>query len=204
MANANYDTKELCRVFGLNSSTYYAQVNEKPLCEQKKKMLEIIEQTALETKFSYGKRRMQQQLKLAGFNIGIYQTATLMKTAKVVAIKPKKKHHYPNGGLSDTKIENILNREFKQPKANTHWVGDITYIRHHQDFSYLACVLDLGTKEIVGWALSKHPNAELAKAALRNAISRKNPNTRQLLFHSDQGVQYTANMFAVYCTPWSE
>jgi len=63
----------------------------------------------------------------------------------------------------------------------------------------LAAVFDLGAKEVVGWALSKHPTAELAKQALANAVSRKRPETSKLLFHSDQGSQYSANMFAEYC-----
>ena len=82
--------------------------------------------------------------------------------------------------------------------VNTHWVGDITYVRTHQGWSYLACVLDLGSKEIVGWAMSKHPNAALAKEALRHAVRRQQPDTSKLLFHSDQGVQYSANLFVDY------
>jgi putative transposase len=74
-------------------------------------------------------------------------------------------------------------------------VGDITYIATHQGWSYLACVLDLSTKEIVGYALSQSPNAQLVKEALVNAIKRQQPTTDFLLFHSDQGVQYSAFEF---------
>ena len=199
MAHSRFTTKELCGVFELTLSTFYDQVKEKPVSWEENNILTIIKQTAIDTKNTYGKRRMKKQLKLEGVTIGIHRTSTLMKQANVVAIRPRKKHYYPNGGVSDIKIKNVLNRQFDQPKANTHWVGDITYIRNHQGWSYLACVFDLGTKEIVGWSLSKHPDAELAKQALTNAISRKKPNTSQLLFHSDQGTQYTANLFAKYC-----
>ena len=199
MANSDYTITELCEVFELNQSTYFDQIKEKKFAEEKKKILSILKQTAQVSKNTYGRRRMQQQLKLEGITIGIHKTASLMKEAKIVAIKPKKRHYYPNGGISDKKIDNILDRQFNQAKTNTHWVGDITYIRNHQGWSYLASVLDLGTKEIVGWALSKSPDAQLAKAALSNAIGRKQPETSKLLFHSDQGTQYTANMFAVYC-----
>ena len=199
MANNDYTTKELCDVFEINQSTYFDRAKEKPLAVENNKIVTIIKQTATETQHTYGKRRMQKELNNQGINIGIHKTASLMKKTKIVAIKPKKKHYYPNGGVCDIKIENVLDRQFNQAKANTHWVGDITYIRNHQGWSYLASVLDLGTKEIVGWALSKKPDAELAKAALNNAIKRKKPNTSKLLFHSDQGTQYTAKMFAVYC-----
>jgi transposase InsO family protein len=199
MAKNDYTIKELCEVFDINQSTYYDQINDKPIAEEKKKILSLLKQTAIETQYTYGKRRMQKQLHKQGIIIGIHKTASMMKKAKIVAIKPKKKHYYPNGGICDIKIDNVLNRQFNQPKSNTHWVGDITYIRNHQGWSYLATVMDLGSKEIVGWALSKTPNAELVKAALQNAINRKRPDTSKLLFHSDQGTQYTANMFAVYC-----
>jgi len=88
-----------------------------------------------------------------------------------------------------------MNFLFIRYQADTHWVGDITYIRSHQGWSYLATVLDLGSLEIVGHALSKTPDAALAKQALMNAIALKQPNTKALLFRSDQGVQYDASAF---------
>ena len=199
MAHPYYTIKELCRVFDISLSTYFEQIKDKPIAEEKKKIISIIKQTAKETKNSYGKRRMKKRLNNHGIDIGIHKTVSLMKEAQIVAIRPRKRHYYPNGGISNVKVKNILNREFNQPKTNTHWVTDITYIRNHQGWSYLAAILDLGTKEIVGWSLSKTPDTELAKSALRNAIQRKNPNTKNLLLHSDQGTQYTSNMFDVYC-----
>jgi len=79
--------------------------------------------------------------------------------------------------------------------AKSALVGDITYIRTWQGWSYLACVMDLSSKEVVGYALSQSPNAQLAVEALNNAIKRKQPNTQGLLFHSDQGIQYSASLF---------
>ncbi|WP_127471317.1 IS3 family transposase [Thiomicrorhabdus aquaedulcis] len=115
-------------------------------------------------------------------------------TKLVVAKRPKKPHYYPVGKELPN-IPNHLNREFNPPNINTHWVGDITYIRSHQGWSYLATVMDLGNKEIVGYEISKTPDAQLAKRALINAIAKHQPDTTQLMFHSDQGVQYTANLF---------
>ena len=142
---------------------------------------------------------MQKELQLYGIKIGIFKVASLMKLANIQAITPRKKHYYPKERVSKIISDNILNREFNQKTPNTHWVGDITYIRNHQGWSYLATVLDLATKEIVGWSLSQKPNAKLAKKALQNAIRRKQPDTSKLLFHSDRGVQYTSNLFVNYC-----
>ena len=194
-----YHTKELCQLLKLPRSSYYYKIKDKPVNDNTNAMIKLIKQTAIEVKHTYGKRRMQVALKNKGWTIGVYQTATLMKKANVVAIRPKKRHYYPNAGIVNKKAENLLNREFEQPSINTHWVGDITYIKTYQGWSYLASVVDLSSKQVVGWALSKQPNAQLAKDALVNAIYRHQPNTHQLMFHSDQGVQYCANMFAQYC-----
>ena len=199
MANSDYTVTELCKVFGQKLSTYYDQVKMKLACPEKLEIIRVLKESAIEFDNTYGKRRMKKVLEHNGIKIGLHKTASMMKLAKVKAIKPKKKHCYPDGGQSNEAVDNLLDRQFDQPMVNTHWVGDITYIRSHQGWSYLAAVFDLGAKEVVGWALSKQPTAELAKRALANAIRRKQPDTSQLLFHSDQGTQYTANMFAVYC-----
>jgi putative transposase len=121
-----------------------------------------------------------------------------MKRAHVVAIRPQKKHYYPDNGKEQKYFPNLLNRQFNPETINTHWVGDITFVRTHQGWSYLASVLDLASKEIVGRAFSQHPNAELAKQALQHAIKMQQPDTAQLMFHSDQGVQYSAHLFTKY------
>jgi len=157
-----------------------------------------IKSIANETNNSYGRRRMKLELINRGFELGEYQTATLMNRAKIVAICPKKRHRYPNNGLEDKYFPNLLNREFRPCRINTRWVGDITYVKTHQGWSYLACVLDLASKEIVGWAFSQSPNAELAKKALQHAIKMQQPKTNQLMFHSDQGTQYSAHLLAGY------
>jgi len=70
---------------------------------------------------------MTVELNNNGFQLGLHQTATLMKKAEVVAIRPMKRHYYPNNGLEDKYFPNLLNREFTPNTLNTHWVGDITY-----------------------------------------------------------------------------
>jgi len=194
-ANPKFKITELCQVFSLPISSYYYQNKEKPMDVEKEKIMVAIKTIAVDTQSTYGKRRMQPALKAKGFSLGLHKTTSLMKAAKVVAIKPKKKHYYPNAGKTHFKADNLLKREFHQEKANTHWVGDITYIRQHHGWSYLACVMDLGSKEIVGYSISQSPNAELVKEALDNAIKKQQPDTATLLFHSDQGVQYSADLF---------
>lgn len=197
-ANQNYTITELCSLFRIKISTYYYQQQEKPIKPEIIKILSTIKAVATETKNAYGKRRMHVALESQGFCLGLYKTSSLMKKANVVAIRPQKKHYYPDSGEEHNKAPNLLQRQFEPGTINTHWVGDITYIRTHQGWCYLASVLDLGSKEIVGWAMSRSPNADLAKEALKMAIKKNQPNTTKLLFHSDQGVQYSAQLFVKY------
>lgn len=122
-----------------------------------------------------------------------------MKRAKIKAIRPKKRHYYPNASIVHKRVSNLLNRDFNQQNSNTHWVGDITYIKTYQGWSYLASVLDLASRQVVGWALSKQPNTQLTQDAMNNAIARHKPNTHDLMFHSDQGTQYSSKAFIDYC-----
>ena len=192
-ANADYTITELCRILEVSMSSYYYEPVKPD--EQEQVLLDLIESIAEDSGNTYGRRRIHAELNARDHTIGVYKTASLMNKLNIHAIAPKKKHYYPNSGDEDHYAQNLLKRQFNPDTLNTHWVGDITYIRNQQGWSYLACVLDLSTKEIVGYALSKSPNAELAKAALNNAIKRQQPVLNQLLFHSDQGCQYSAATF---------
>ena len=81
-----------------------------------------------------------------------------MKELNIYVRYPKKKHYYPNFGDEKRYAPNLLNRQFTPETYNTYWVTDVTYIRSHQGWSYFACVLDLATKEVVGYALSRSPD----------------------------------------------
>ena len=193
MKKANYSVSELCSAFEVSmSSFYYKHVEISP---EDLNLITSIKAISNEVDNTYGKRRIVKELIKQGHTIGIHKTARLMKEANVIAVRPKENHYYPTSGVEHKYAPNLLKRQFNPETYNTHWVGDITYIRTHQGWSYLACVLDLSSKEVVGYALSQSPNAKLAKDALSNAIARQSPVTSKLMFHSDQGCQYSAKEF---------
>ena len=194
-----YNTKELCDLFNHARNSYYYQSKDKTVNESTKAIIKSMKQISLETDYTYGRRRLQRQLVSEGHQIGIHRTTTLMNNANIKAIKPKRRHYYPNTGKLHKRADNLLDRKFNQANSNTHWVGDITYIKPYQGWSYLASVLDLTSRQVVGWALSKQPNTQLAQDAMDNAINRYNPNTDNLMFHSDQGTQYSSKAFIDYC-----
>ena len=186
--------QKICRLFDVPISSYYKQQEQVIANPHKEFIISRIKHIHDDNLQCYGRRRMLKALQEEGIDIGIFKVTRLMKEAGVIAKTPKKPHYYPSGNEMPN-IPNLLKRQFNPENINTHWVGDITYIRNHQGWSYLATVLDLGTREIVGYALSQTPDAQLAKQALINAIAFVQPDTRQLMFHSDQGVQYSAKLF---------
>jgi transposase InsO family protein len=188
-----FSVTELCNVFGVFGSSFYYKAKTPSVEDEALNVL--VKLIFNESGYTYGKRRIQAELLSMGCHLGLYKIANIMKNKRLKAIRPKKKHHYPTSGTEHKYAPTLIKRKFVPETYNTHYVGDITYIRHHGGWSYLACVLDLATKEIVGYALSTSPDAALTKAALDDAIQRQQPDTTKLIFHSDQGVQYSASEF---------
>lgn len=123
-AKPGYTVHELCRVFQTRASTYYYQCREKSINHEERIMMAAVKTIAVETNYSYGKRRIHASLLNQGFKLGIFRTKTLMKKANVFAITPRKRHYYPSTGKPHIKAENILARRFYPKTINTHWVGD--------------------------------------------------------------------------------
>jgi putative transposase len=188
-----HTVSELCQAFDLSPSSYYYKPID--VLEKHGDVIEKIKTISIESHHTYGKRRIHAELKDQGIKIGIYQTKTLMDVVNIDVIVPRKRHYYPDSGDEHKYAPNLVNREFKPDSLNTIWAGDITYVRNHQGWSYLATVMDLCSNQIVGHATSTRADADLAKQALSNAIRKHKPNTNGLIFHSDQGSQYSSKKF---------
>jgi putative transposase len=145
---------------------------------------------------TYGSRRMVLELHEQGFHIGRYKVRHMMRTLGLVAKRPGK-HRYPVVGKPSVIAGNIMNRQFNPENINTHWAGDITYLKTGQGWLYLAVVVELYSRRIVSYAFSPSPNSELTIRALAIAIEKRRPPTG-LVFHSDQGCQYTSTHFQCY------
>lgn len=192
-AYREYSVSELCAALNVSESTYYYKPVE-PSVEEERMVVEM--KTIFEGSHqTYGKRRLTHALQNTGHIVGVAKVCSLMKQHNLHAVTPKKKYYYPNSGVECQYAPNRLARQFKQDTVGTHFVGDITYIRSHEGWCYLACILDLGSCEIVGYATSRTPDTDLTKTALNNAIQYTNIDPQRLLFHSDQGCQYSSEAF---------
>ena len=143
---------------------------------------------------SLGSRELSKKLREEGFQVGRYRTQTLMrklnlKVTQRVAYKvtTKRKH-------SDKVADNLLNQNFNPVAANEIWAGDITYLRTGEGWLYLAVVMDLYSRRIVGWHIHKRMTTDLIGKALMKAINLRQPKAG-LVFHSDRGSQYTSRLY---------
>ena len=175
----------LCQLMNVPIASYYYRPIDKPETAQYIETLTIIHK---ENPQAYGRRRMKTALDDESIQLGAFKISRLMREAGSLRRCPKRPTTTTHRASNCLISPNQLNRQLNPGQVNRHWVGDITYIRHHDDWSYLATVLDLGSREIVGYALSQTPDAQLARQALLNAIKMQQPDTLKLMFHSDQGV----------------
>ena len=151
-AYPEYSATELCRVFDVASSSFYFIPTRNKINEALEVQIHLI---AKEFNYIYGKRRIKRELEKLGVTVSVERVANLMKKLNIKAKTPAKKHYYPTSGQERQYAPNLLKRQFNPGTPNNHWVTDVTYLKTRQGWSYLACVLDLGTREIVGYALSK-------------------------------------------------
>lgn len=184
--------RRLCKLFEVHPSGYYQWLNA-PLSKSTKrnqKQSGLIKQFWLESGGVYGYRKIYSDMLEVGEKIGINRVHKLMKSAGIKAQvgyrKPRHKTSVPN-----ITTPNVLNRAFDVKHPNHSWVTDITYIRTHEGWLYLAVVVDLFSRKVIGWSMQSMITKELAIDALLMAVWRRKP-INKVLIHSDQGSQYTS------------
>jgi transposase InsO family protein len=186
----------MCEVFNVSRAGYY-NWKDRVLSNRNKsnqELLKKIKYIFYDSKNRYGFRKVYSQLKNDGVDCSKNRVGALMsknglfsKVKKKFKATTNSKHNFPVA-------ENILNRKFKVEKPNTHWVGDISYIWTNEGWLYLATVIDLYSRAVVGWSLNKRMTSALIEDAFSKAIWSRKPS-HGLIFHSDRGSQYAANSF---------
>ncbi|MBL4823604.1 MAG: IS3 family transposase [Colwellia sp.] len=142
---------------------------------------------------SAGARSISDMLTNEGYPLSRYRAASLMSELNLVSCQIPK-HNYKKANKEHVAIPSILQRQFAVVEPDTSWCGDVTYIWTGTRWSYLAIVLDLFSRKVIGWALSNSPDSELTMQALMMAYeSRGQP--KGVIFHSDQGTHYTSRKF---------
>lgn len=188
-----HPVRALCQALALPRSSYYARRRTQGRSRAgTPEQLAIIRQAHRDTRGSYGSRRMAEELSEQGHKVGRHRARTLMRQAQLPTVR--RPPRYRPAGQPAAIAPNRLNRAFNPPAPNQAWAGDITYLPTREGWLYLAIVVDLYARRIVGAAFSNSPDSPLVLNALEQAWrARRAP--AGLLFHSDQGCQYTSTAF---------
>lgn len=186
----------MCKVLNIPRSTYYNFLDKTPsktAIENQKYESEIL---AIYKKSSerYGAPKIHKVLTNQGYKLSLKRVQRLMKRLKIESVVTRQFKPYRTKAIINER-KNILRRNFTTKTINEKWVGDITYIHTLRDgWCFLASVMDLHTRKIVGYSFSKTMNTDLIIDALKNAYDIQKP-VDSVIFHSDLGVQYTSEAF---------
>lgn len=193
---SSHGVQRMCRVIGASRSGYY-RWKRKPQSKRQKeneKILMEIKESHKNSRRAYGSPRITMDLQAKGMRCSENRVARLMKIHGIAGKAKKKFKATTNSKHNLPVAENLLNQNFVAEKPNTIWVSDITYIATLEGWLYLVVILDLYSRQVVGWAMSNRLTSDFAVKALYQAIGRRRPASGCIL-HSDRGVQYASADF---------
>ena len=189
----------MCRTLAVSRSGYYEWRKRGPSERSKANvaLLETIEAIHIESDGTYGAPRIHADLPAKGASASLNRVARVMKKAGIRGVSRRKWPTTTLRGEDARPAPDLLERDFTATGPDQVWVADITYVPTSSGFLYLAIVLDVWSRRVVGWAMETHLRTELVLKALDMAVWRRNP--RGVIHHSDQGTQYTSLAFGRRC-----
>jgi putative transposase len=194
---ADYPVRIMCGVLGVSPAGYYAW-RSRPESERSsanRDLVDEIKRVHRNTSGRYGSPRIHAELKAQGHGVSRGRIERLMRHHGIRAITAPTRRVRTTDSRHDFPIApNLIGRNFTATAPNRMWLADITYVETDQGWLYLATVLDLYSRRIVGWAMEDHLRADLPLAALKMAISAQRPGAG-LIHHSDRGVQYASESY---------
>jgi putative transposase len=191
-----YPLRRLCQALSVSPSGYYAW-RGRPLSRRQRedRRLKVAMRAAFRrSRQAYGSPRLQEALATQGLFCSRKRVARLMREEGLVPKKVRQARRTTHSIGTHPKAPNLLNRQFTVRAPDTVWAGDITYLWTDEGWLYLAVVLDLYSRRVVGWSISDRLTQELAIAALQRALSERHVD-EDLLHHSDRGSQYTSEAY---------
>jgi putative transposase len=186
----------LCDKLGVSPAGYYKWVNRKESARdiENKSLKESIEAIFHKNLGNYGSPRVHAALKKSGVKVNHKRVERIMKESHLVGKAGRLYRRNPLLGNPCTKVENIKRLESAPEKPNQQWAGDITYLKVNGAWNYLAVIIDLYSRRVVGWEMGKARTAQLTLLALKKAIKSRDVKPG-LIFHSDRGAEYGAHVY---------
>jgi len=192
-----YPIRLMCQVLGVCRRGYYhyrQAVENRPADPGHQEMLEWVQDIAKASNYSYGSRRMKKALNCLGYPVSRNKARKLMWEAGVQVRHRKKYKVTTNSNHKQPVYDNLLQRQFDVPQPDQVYAADVTYIWTQEGWLYLAVVIDLYSRKVVGWSMSNRMKAQLVCDALKMAIWQRRPKAG-LIHHSDRGSQYASKAF---------
>lgn len=189
-----FPVKSMCRLMTVSRSAYYAWLKSSRTAAEKDdvELTEVIKTLFKKSRRNYGTRRLKEALSKRDRQVSRRRIGRLMRVAGL-ACKTQRKFKATTNSQHNLPIApNHLDRQFTAPEPNQTYVGDITYIHTQEGWLYLAVVIDLYSRQVVGWSMAEHMRTKLVNDALLMAIWKRKPG-KGLLWHTDRGSQYASD-----------
>jgi putative transposase len=197
---AAYPVRTLCRVLGVSTSGYWAWSGRQPSQQEQwdAHLGGLIKRYHKASKGTYGAPRIHADLADAGIRCSRKRVSRLMRAAGLQGCHRRRRFHLTRQDPLAEPSPDRVSRQFTAMLPNRLWVADITYVPTREGFLYLAMVLDVYSRMIVGWSMSDRIDSQLVATALDMAVTKRKPGVG-IIHHSDRGVQYTSIAFGSYC-----
>lgn len=193
---ASFPITVLCRLLGVTRQGYYASLRREPSLRAVKEKLLHVRVRALhaESDGTYGSPRLRRALRNEGVHVSKRRIERVLRDLDLQGVSRRRYRVTTAANLSHLAAPNTLDRDFTASRPNQRWVTDITYVWTGEGWCYVAVIIDLFSRAVVGWALDSQLSTRLPLAALHNAIQSRRPGPG-LLHHSDRGCQYTSREY---------
>jgi len=189
-----FSVSAMCKVMGLSRSSYYDWLGkpDSPKAKNDQEISKMINDVFKEGRATYGARRIRQKLIQKKMKISRRKVSRLMKESNLEVKTKRKFKATTDSNHNNPIVPNLLDRKFDVLEPNRYWVGDITYIPTEEGWLYLATVIDLYSRKVIGWSMDSRMKAELVNNALLMAIWQRKPKA-SLIWHTDRGSQYASD-----------
>jgi putative transposase len=199
---ATYPIAWMCQLLGVPRSSFYywreRVVFETATAARRRILADHVRRVFAAGRGAYGCRRVAAQLNREGHPCSVGLVADLMRELGLKACQPRAYRRTTVAGQQPMQSPDLIGRDFTADTPGTRLVGDITYLRTGEGWLYLATVIDLATRMVIGWQLADHMRTSLVIDALAMAVRHGRVRTHAI-FHSDRGAQYTSTSFVVFC-----
>ena len=190
----SFPVSMMCRVLEVSRAGYYAWRGRGPSerDEQNVELVAEIVEIHDESRGTYGSPRVHAELRERGFEVSRKRVEKQMREQGIVGRRRPRFRRTTDSNHDDPIAPNVVARNFEVDEPDRVWVADITYVWTLQGWMYLAVILDLFSRRVVGWSMAEHMRVDLVLDALRAALGKRAPSEAGLVFHSDRGSQYAA------------